>query len=64
MTNAAALQSHLPFALEQWVNLQNAPPKYGQRGYSLLLSRKFASKGVTSPPEQIGYSYGVPKQSA
>jgi len=64
MTNATALQSRLPFALEQWVNLQQAPPQCGQRGYSLMLSRKFASKGVTSPPAQIGYSYGVPKQSA
>lgn len=64
MTNAAALQSHLPFALERWVNLQHAPPQYGQRGYSLMLSRKFASKGVTSPPANKGYDYGVPKQSA
>lgn len=64
MKNAAALQSQLPFALEQWVNLQHAPPCDGQREYSLMLSRKFASKGVTSPPAQIGYSYGVPKQSA
>lgn len=65
MTNAAALQSHLPFALEQWVNLQHAPPQYGQREYSLMLSRNIASKGITSPPpNRAGKGYGVPKQSA
>lgn len=41
-----------------------APPLFGQREYSLMLPRKFASKGVTSPPAQIGYSYGVSKQPA
>ena len=41
-----------------------APPRFGQQEYSLMLPRNIASKGVTSPPAQIGYSYGVPKQSA
>lgn len=57
-------QSLHPNAGQAWRNPKQAPPKYGQREYSLMLSRKFASKGVTSPPAQIGYSYGVPKQSA
>lgn len=58
-------QSLHPNAGQAWRNPKQAPPQYGQRQYSLMLSRNIASKGVTSPPlNKLGKGYGVPKQFA
>ena len=44
------IQKFMPLEGWRWVNLNNAPPRYGQISYSLMPVDALVVLGINSPP--------------